>query len=190
MIQIGITGGIACGKSMVLEQIKSMNYPVFSSDDAFKSIFNTEIVQDWLKEQIIIRNGDDGWAEYSAAGKTLIRYLMLSDATFKKDYESFVHPMVRQQMLESNALVAEVPLLFESGVEALFNKIWVIACQPETQIERLMNRMNCSRDYALAWINNQMSLREKISKANRVIYTDESEESVRNLVKLALTEDL
>ena len=190
MIQIGITGGIACGKSTVLKQIQLMGHDVFSCDDAFKAIFETDIVQNWLQEQIILRKGEDGWEEYKSVGKTLIKYLMLSDAIFKKDYEALVHPMVRLKMLESNASVAEVPLLFETGAESCFDKVWVIACNPETQISRLMNRMGCDREYALAWINNQMPLRDKISRANRVIYTDGSEESVKELVKLALREDL
>lgn len=190
MIQIGITGGIACGKSTVLKKIQEMGYRVFSCDDAFKSIFETDVVQNWLKEQIILRKGEDGWDEYKSTGKTLIKYLMLSDPIFKKDYESLVHPMVRQEMIESDALVAEVPLLFETGAESCFEKIWVIACQPETQIARLMNRMNCDREYALAWINNQMSLKDKIARANRVIYTDDSEHAVNELVEIALCEDL
>lgn len=190
MIQIGITGGIACGKSTVLKQIQAMGHDVFSCDDAFKAIFETDVVQNWLQEQIILRKGEDGWKEYQSVGKTLIKYLMLSDAIFKKDYEALVHPMVRLKMLESNASVAEVPLLFETGAESCFEKIWVIACNPETQITRLMNRLSCDREYALAWINNQMPLRDKISRATRVIYTDDSEESVKELVKLALLEDL
>lgn len=190
MIQIGITGGIACGKSTVLKKIQSTGCRVFSCDDAFKSIFDTDVVQNWLQEQIVFRKGEDGWKEYKSTGKTLIKYLMLSDPIFKKDYESLVHPMVRREMLESDASVAEAPLLFETGAESCFEKIWVIACHPETQIARLMNRMNCDRQYALAWINNQMPLKDKIARANRVIYTDSSEESVNELVEIALCEDL
>lgn len=190
MIEIGITGGIACGKSTILEQIKLMGYNVFSCDDAFNSICETEIVQNWLQEQIIIRKGEDDWKEYKAIGKTLIKYLMLSDSIFKKDYEAFIHSIVRRKMLESNASVAEVPLLFETYPESDFNKIWVIACHPETQIVRIMNRMNCNREYALAWINNQISMKDKISRASRVIYTDDSEESVKEFVKFAISKDL
>lgn len=72
----------------------------------------------------------------------------------------------------------------------VLKKFAVIACHPETQIARLMNRMNCDRQYALAWINNQMPLKDKIARANRVIYTDGSEESVNELVEIALCEDL
>lgn len=189
MLQIGITGGIACGKSTILEHIRSLGYSVFSSDDAFKAIFDTPEVQQWLKEQIIYRKGEDGWREYQDVGKTMIRYLVLSDPKLKTDYEALVHPMIRQAMIEANADVSEVPLLFETGGESCFKHIWVVACNPETQISRLMARMSCSRDYALAWINKQMSLRDKIERATRVIYTDEKPDKVFNIVSCALKED-
>jgi dephospho-CoA kinase len=190
MLQIGITGGIACGKSTILEQISSLGYSVFSSDAAFKAIFDTAEVQEWLKEQITQRKGEDGWKEYQEVGKTMIRYLVLSDPQFKTDYESFVHPMIRKAMIEANADVSEVPLLFETSGESCFRHIWVVACDPETQISRLMERMSCNRDYALAWINKQMSLRDKIERATRVIYTDETPDKVFEIVKQSLAEDL
>lgn len=190
MLAIGITGGIACGKSTVLNQIKSLGHDVFSADEAFREIFNTDVVQDWLKHQIELRYGAEKRAEYEESGKTLLRYLVLSDASFKNDYEALVHPMVREAMLESGAKIAEVPLLFESGAESCFIFVWTVACSPENQVKRLMNRLNCNRDYALAWINNQMPLKDKITRANRVIYTDVPEEQVFEIVKQALHEDL
>lgn len=190
MLNIGITGGMACGKTTILEYIKSLGYTVFSSDDTFKLIFDTDIVQKWLFEQIEMRMGENGLREYQNGGKTFIRYLVLSDPHFKADYEALVHPMVRAAMIEASADVSEVPLLFEVGAESYFRHIWVIACETEVQIARLMGRMSCSREYAIAWINNQMSLRDKIEMANRVIYTDSSIDEVFDIVKHALMEDL
>lgn len=190
MIQIGITGGMACGKSTILEQIRLLGHSVFSADEAAKDVFDTDLVQDWLKEQIILRKGEEGYQEYFLIGKSLIRYLVVSDAQFKYDYEALMHPLIRNKMLDSNAKIAEIPLLFETGADAHFKHIWVIACHRETQIARLMNRMDCSREYAIAWIECQMPLKEKIQRANRVIYTDESEECVSEIVLKALEEDL
>lgn len=190
MLAIGITGGIACGKSTILGQIKSLGHDVFSADESFREIFNTDVVQGWLASQIELRYGVEKRIEYEESGKTLLRYLVLSDPAFKKDYETLVHPMVRSAMLESGAQIAEVPLLFESGAENCFFSVWTVACSPESQVKRLMNRLGCNRDYALAWINNQMPLKDKISRANRVIYTDVPEEQVFEIVKQALMEDL
>jgi len=190
MLKIGITGGIACGKSTILSHLKELGHEVFSSDDVFKDIFNLETVQNWLKEQIALRKGDKGLAEYQTAGKTLIRYLVLSDPSFKADYEALVHPMVIEAMLSSGVNIAEVPLLFESGAENCFEHVWVVACDPETQIGRLMSRMKCDRDYAIAWINGQMPLKQKIERADRVIYTDVSPSEVFKIVDKAVQEDL
>ena len=93
-------------------------------------------------------------------------------------------------MFDSNARIAEVPLLFESKLENHFNKIWVIACNPETQIQRLMSRLSCDRDYALLWISHQMPLKDKIKQGNRVIYTDVSLDETYRIIKKSLEEDL
>lgn len=189
MIKIGITGGIACGKSTIMSYIKSQGYTTFSADDAFKSIFEHEDVQDWIISQIRIRKGKEEFKKYVGAEKTLLRYYMFSDPEFKKDYESLVHPMVKNVMLESKADIAEVPLLFETNSVDCFEHIWTIACDLEIQIHRLMNRWSCSREYALAWINLQMPQKDKIALSHRVIYTDGDINEIYETVSRALAAD-
>lgn len=185
-MRVGITGGIACGKSTVLSHVASLGYSVFSSDEAFKEIFNLQTTQDWLIERLSKIYSAKEVEDFKQTGKTLIKYAMLSNPQFKKDYEAFVHPQIRQRMIDFNPDVAEVPLMFEAGAQYLFEHVWVVACQPETQVQRLMSRLQCDRDYALAWINQQMPLSEKIAMADRVIYTDQPLAQVLNDVELAL----
>mgnify|MGYP003441709426 CR=1 FL=1 len=189
MIKIGITGGIACGKSTILSYIKTQGYTIFSADEAFKSIFEREDVQNWINSQIKTRKGEEEFKKYIGAEKTLLRYYIFSDPEFKKDYESLVHPMVKIAMLESNADIAEVPLLFETNSEDCFKYIWTVACDLETQINRVMNRWHCSREYALAWINLQIPQKDKIALSHRVIYTDCDINEVYKIVTQALIDD-
>ncbi len=67
MIKIGITGGIACGKSTILSYIKTQGYTIFSADEAFKSIFEREDVQNWIHSQIKTRKGEEEFKKYIGA---------------------------------------------------------------------------------------------------------------------------
>jgi dephospho-CoA kinase len=189
VVKLGITGGIACGKSTVLKEIESMGVPVFSIDSVFIHDFNTDVIQFWLKQKIEefkITNID-----FNSIDETMKKYIIFSNELLKKEYDKFVYKISMERIASTDVQVVEVPLLFEMRLEEKFEKIWTIACNPELQISRLMERLNCSRDYALIFINNQIPIRHKIESCNRVIYTDDLDiNRLKENIKIAISEDL
>ena len=92
-----------------------------------------------------------------------------------------VHPAVREEMNAQKemyikegmqAVVLDIPLLFESKLTNLVDRVLVVAVTPNTQLERLMKRNNFSEEEATARIQSQMPLEEKVKKADEVIYND------------------
>lgn len=184
LIPVGITGGIACGKSTILNYLREQGHKVFSADNTLKEIFPSEEVQEWLNREICERYGNDEHEEFFYVGKPYLWKHIINDPDFRKAYESFIHPLIRTEMFKSDYTYAEVPLLFESKIEHLFKEIWVITCNPQTQIERLINRLKCTEEYALSIINLQLPSSYKEERATRVINTDGIFEEIENLLTL------
>ena len=86
------------------------------------------------------------------------------------------------------AAFVEAALLVETGSAALYPELWVVVCEPEIQIARLMSRKGCDRATALAWVDAQMPLAEKASHATAVIANDGSLDALQQVVERAYTE--
>ena len=177
MRRIGLTGGIATGKSHVLAQFREHGVPVIDADVLAResvapgsqglagavSRFGPEILR------------PDGSLDRAALGAIVFR-----DAAAKGDLEAIVHPYVRQRIEEFFAAipssvpfaVADIPLLYESGRAEGFDAIVVVACSRERQLERVMARDGLSREDAERRIASQWPIEEKVERADYVIRTD------------------
>jgi dephospho-CoA kinase len=170
---IGLTGGIACGKSTVSNYLENIyKIPVLDAD-----IYAREAVEKGsaILERIFQRYGRKVKTEDNSLNRQQLGEIIFNNPEEKIWLESQIHPYVREcfkrhlEQLEVPIVVFSVPLLLEAKLTHLVTEIWVVFCGLEQQIERLMTRNNLSREQAIARINNQMPLAEKIALADIVL---------------------
>lgn len=170
---IGLTGGIACGKSTVSNYLENIyKIPVLDAD-----IYAREAVEKGsaILERIFARYGRKVKTEDNSLNRQQLGEIIFNNPEEKIWLESQIHPYVREcfkrhlEQLEAPIVVFSVPLLLEAKLTHLVTEIWVVSCGLEQQIERLMTRNNLSREQAIARINNQMPLAEKIALADIVL---------------------
>ncbi|REJ56041.1 MAG: dephospho-CoA kinase [Microcystis wesenbergii TW10] len=170
---IGLTGGIACGKSTVSHYLENIyKIPVLDAD-----IYAREAVEKGseILERILARYGRKVKTEDNSLNRQQLGEIIFNNTEEKIWLESQIHPYVREcfkrhlEQLEAPIVVFSVPLLLEAKLTHLVTEIWVVSCGLEQQIERLMTRNNLSREQAIARINNQMPLAEKIALADIVL---------------------
>jgi dephospho-CoA kinase len=120
--------------------------------------------------------------------------LVFADPQARSRLEGLLHPLIQGVMMErveqfrqagALAVVLMVPLLFEKGMDALMDEVWVVALDPETQTRRLMGRDSLTREEAANRIAAQMPLEEKVLRANVVIDNNGSLEDVLESVSRA-----
>lgn len=177
-IIIGLTGGIATGKSTVTNYLEQKyNFPVIDADVLAREAvrINSPIFQ-----QILQRYGREVTDKYGNLDRSKLGKIIFNNKIEKLWLESLIHPFVlnsfRQQIktLDYQVIVLAIPLLFEAKMTNLATEIWVVACSFSTQIERLKARNNLATEDALLLINSQMPLGEKIKLANVVLDNNES----------------
>lgn len=170
---IGLTGGIACGKSTVSNYLENIyKIPVLDAD-----IYAREAVEKGsaILERIFQRYGRKVKTEDNSLNRQQLGEIIFNNPEEKIWLESQIHPYVREcfkrhlEQLEAPIVVFSVPLLLEAKLTHLVTEIWVVSCGLEQQIERLMTRNNLTREQAIARINNQMPLAEKIALADIVL---------------------
>jgi dephospho-CoA kinase len=178
MAAIGITGGVATGKSTVSRQLfqrlkSKLAVELFSSDfEARRLTESNFVVQEEIKSAFGVKICD---SEGNLA-RDRLRELVFHDAAARKVLESILHPRIREAWIGrtkgDGLLLAEIPLLYETGAESYFDRIIVTACGRGSQVERIMSERHLSRELAENIIQSQMDLEEKIRRADWVVWTD------------------
>ena len=170
MIKTGITGNIACGKSVAYEIIKSAGYIVIDCDDIIKAFYDDEKFVFEVSKVFpqIIRNNKIDLINLSSN--------IFSDKKFKADYESFIFPKVKEKIIEfykdnenAERVFVVAPLIFEAGFENLFDKIIFISADENIRKERLISRKSMLSEIAEKVINSQMKEEAKIPRCDYVI---------------------
>ena len=170
---IGLTGGIATGKSTVANYLATTyNLPILDADiyarDAVSvgSPILSQIAEKYGTEILL----NDGNLNRAKLGEIIFHQ------PEKRDWvERVIHPYVRncfdKDIKESsaNTLILVIPLLFEANLENLVNQIWVVSCSPQQQQQRLIERNNLTPEQAAARINSQLPIAEKIARADVVL---------------------
>lgn len=170
---IGLTGGVASGKSTVAKRLQALGAVVLGADKFARDAVEPH-TPGWIqvKEAFpeVIR--DD-----QSIDRRLLGEIVFAQEEKRKVLEGIIHPQVltmlqREARLaeqESKVVVAEVPLLYEVGWEDLMDQVWVVYVHPETQLQRLLERSGFSREQAGRIIASQMPLEEKVRRADQVI---------------------
>ena len=168
--RIGLTGGIATGKSTVGRLLEAEGLPVLDADHYAREVLAPGSP---AAAAVLQRYGDsvraDGTGqEWPTIDRGALGSIVFSDHSEKRWLEQLVHPLVRQRfdqvLAELGAeptVVLMIPLLFEAGLEGLCSEVWLVDCDEAQQLERLMERDGLNRADAEARINAQWPLAKK-----------------------------
>lgn len=177
MKPIGITGGIATGKSTVCNILREMGYSVDSADEIAKKIYCEPEIQLFLSQLLKCE---------IPVSREYLRDQIASSSEIRKKVNCLLHPKILEKIHGSKVLFIEVPLLIETCILDSFSQVWVVWCDPETQRKRLESRLE-SADEADAWLKTQLPVRAKIAFADTIIRTNSELATVReDIAKLML----
>jgi dephospho-CoA kinase len=175
---IGLTGGVATGKSTVgrslLELLRTtLTVELFNSDFEARRLTDSDFV---VQKEIRSAFGDQIFDSEGNLARNRLRDLVFHDATARQTLESILHPRIRKAWVDrtqgDRLLLAEIPLLFETGAESYFDLIIVTACGKAAQIDRLVADRRLTVKMAEKIVAAQMPSDEKMRRADYVIWTD------------------
>jgi dephospho-CoA kinase len=188
-LQIGITGGIGSGKSLICKIFACLDVPIYDADSRAKSIMTTDGI---LVEQIKKEFGSLSYYEDGRLNREYLSVAAFNDADKLKRLNELVHPRVgadSEKWVEENAahpyLLREAALLFESGSFKKLDKIIVVTAPEALRVKRVLQRdKQRTEQEVIAIIRNQMTEEEKVKRADFVIHNDETELVVPQVLKL------
>jgi len=176
MKTIGLTGGIASGKSTVSKTLEKIGAIILDADKIAHSVMESGEPA-W--QEIVDFFGRDILNEDKSINRKELGKIVFSDPEKLAKLNAITHYRIREKLraelkaIETAAadkiVVVEIPLLYETGWEKWVDEVWVVWVDRETQIRRLIERDGIDRKAALQRIESQMSLDEKARRANIVI---------------------
>lgn len=188
MITVGLTGGIACGKSTAAAILREQGFPVLDLDVVAREVVApgtpglTEIAARWPN---VVREG--------VLDRKALGAIVVVDAGAKAALEAIAHPRIWQRMEEwmtaqSAAMVfVEAALMVETGSWRRYDQLWVVSCSPDVQRARLAAREGFDAATVERWIAAQMPLGEKEKVADVVIRNDGDREELARQIAEALS---
>lgn len=191
---LGLTGGLASGKSTVARMLEEMGATCISADEIVHALLapGTETANQVEREFGSAVLAVDGGVDRRKLGEIVFR-----DDEKRRRLEAILHPVVISEITRcidrfrdsgSGVLIAEVPLLVEVGATEMFEKILVVTAEQESQISRLDKRYGLTREEAELRLKTQMPMRNKIAVADWVISTEGSLSDTRRRVERLWTD--
>jgi len=183
---VGLTGGIASGKSTVADFFADLGVPVIDTD-----IIAREVVAPGQPalDEIRVAFGDRVIAENGSLDRARLREIVFADAVRRTELEGILHPRIRDAAFEQAATAAGpyviivVPLLYESPMRDAMDRILVVDCDEDTQLQRLTARDDESVAQARRIIAAQASREQRLSIADDLIGNEGSLLETRNAVE-------
>ena len=183
-MRIGLTGGIASGKSTVAELFAGLGVPVIDTD-----IIAREVVLPGQPALAEIRNAfGDAVFEDGVLDRAAMRQQIFADNDARRRLEAILHPRIQQETIKQahasggDYQLIVVPLLTESPLRDYVDRILVVDCDEDTQIERLLARDAETEDQARRILATQASRDERLAIADDVIHNDTSIEATSSQV--------
>jgi dephospho-CoA kinase len=172
VLRVGLTGGVACGKSLVAGMFADLGAPLVDTD---------------LIAREVVAPGEPGLSELvdsfgpgildsrGELDRAKTRALVFADAARRRELERILHPRIRERTLAAVAdargpyVIVVVPLLLETGFDALVDRVLVVDCPADLQLERLMRRDGLDAEQARAMLGAQVGRDERLRAADDVI---------------------
>lgn len=184
---IGITGGIATGKSAVTTFLRAHGYEVIDADAVVRELQQIggtlyQMIRDTFGDAYFLPNGELDRAKFGA--------LIFSDSAARQKLAAHQENIIRTELLKrrdassADLVFMDIPLLFEQHYMD-FDEIWLVYAPRDVQLQRLMKRNGLSKSDAMLRINAQMPIDEKITLATRMIKNCGTIEELENqLIKI------
>ena len=173
--KIGLTGGIASGKTTVSDCFKKLGTQVIDAD-----VISHEVTEPSGSafEEILSEFGSEILDEKGLINRKKMRAIIFNDPSQKKILEKIIHPKVRDEMFQrinksdDHYLIVSVPLLVETGMHQIMDRNLLVDCSEDTQIERLMHRDKITLNEARAILKNQASRSDRKKIADDLIVNE------------------
>ena len=175
MLKIGLTGGIASGKSTVLDFFKKKNVPYIDADVVAREVVDLgtpglAAIRELFGDTVIL---DDGRLNREALGSIVFHNeekRQLLNGCLKTHIRNRILELTSQyESVNTPILIYDIPLLIEGEWYTMMDEVWLVYVNEPTQIDRLMSRNGYTKEDALARINSQMRLDDKRSFADVII---------------------
>ena len=173
--KIGLTGGIASGKTTVSDCFKKLGTQVIDAD-----IISHEVTEPSGSafEEILSEFGSEILDEKGLINRKKMRAIIFNDPSQKKILENIIHPKVRDEMFQrinksdDHYLIVSVPLLVETGMHQIMDRNLLVDCSEDTQIDRVMHRDKITLNEARAILKNQASRSDRKKIADDLIVNE------------------
>lgn len=182
ILRIGLTGGIASGKSAVASRFRGLGVPVIDADE----ISREQVAPGSAGlAQVVARFGARVLSAAGELDRRALRDIVFTDAASRKDLESILHPPIRDAMEARAASVSGpyvvlcIPLLVESGDLRRVDRVLVVDVQRDVQLARVMARDSCSKEQALAIIAAQVPRVDRLRPADDVLTNEGTIDDLR-----------
>ncbi len=175
---IGLTGGIASGKSTVGRMLSEQNFPVIDTDRLAKEVVEPGKL---ALEELVKAFGRKILRDNGTLARHRMLEMMLTDAGIRQLVENIIHPYVFKRMDQilqqlaasgNNVIIVEVPLLFEAGWQDLFDYVVSVVAPEPICIKRLAERKKMSIDMASRWMATQIPQEVKAKRSDYVIHNN------------------
>lgn len=178
MLKIGLTGGIACGKSFALNEFRQLGVRCIDADGVAHQVI---LPGEPAYRDIVEHFGTGILGDDSAIDRTKLGAAVFGNERQRQRLNGIVHPRIHQELdrrlarLQREAASApalamvDAALMVETGSYRKYDRVVVVSCRPEQQLERLLGRGGLTREEAQARIDSQMPIGEKVRYADFVI---------------------
>ena len=180
---IGITGGIASGKSTVTNFLRQKGFQVVDADAL---VHQLQKPGGRLYQVLVQHFGQDIVSENGELNRPLLASLIFSNTEEREWSKQIQGEIIREELATLRDQLAQteeiffmdIPLLFEQDYSAWFDETWLVYVEPDVQMERLMKRDQLSKDLAISRLSAQWSLEEKKGLASQVIDNNGSQDQL------------
>ena len=190
--RIGLTGGIASGKTTITNYIrKHKNVPILDADNLSRELIKPNTygyrkILDYFGNKIIDQKNNSE----RSINRKLLRNIIFKHSESKEWIEKLLHPLIKEKMIEecsqyknNQTIVLVIPLLFEAKFEDICTEIWLVKCPKEIQKKRLIKRDKISEKEACDSINLQLSFEEKRKFSDIILDNSDDQNKWINTIK-------
>ena len=187
MIKLGVTGNIACGKSLVETFLQQEGVPTIDADRVVHDLYEKD--QDTINQvyNLFGSTGLDVCDEKGGISRKKVGAIIFKDEEKLRELEKIVHPKVNQKIKEffnqnqdKEIAAAIVPLIYEAKMQDMFDKVLLVTVDDAEQLKRLINRNSLSAEEAKVRIGSQISQDEKKKQADFIVDNTGCSEATRH----------
>ena len=187
MFSVGLTGGIAAGKTTLSNLFVELGVPVIDTDVISRKLLEPGELG---YEQVCNHFGNRIMGRHNEIDRAKLREIVFSNPDKKNWLETMLHPLIYRrshdailEYAQSDYVLVVVPLLFETNFQTLVDRILVIDCPPELQLERLIQRDHIDEALALKMLAQQMSNSARLARAHDIVDNSKNATNLKTQVE-------